>query len=156
MQTVSFLLVGLGNLGRRLCQVLPQKQDHLRRRYGVQLRLVGAADSQGAAYDPMGLDVARIAELKAAGGTIAAYPTVGRRGWTAVDLVAVEEADLLLEASPVNLHQGAEPGLTCIRTALQRGMHVVTPNKGPLVLAYRELHELAAANGVQLRFDGTV
>ncbi|HET91525.1 MAG TPA: homoserine dehydrogenase, partial [Chloroflexi bacterium] len=40
--------------------------------------------------------------------------------------------------------------------ALQRGMHVVTPNKGPLVLAYRELHELAAANGVQLRFDGTV
>ena len=33
---------------------------------------------------------------------------------------------------------------------------VVTPNKGPLVLAYRELHDLAAAHGVQLRFDGTV
>jgi homoserine dehydrogenase len=35
-------------------------------------------------------------------------------------------------------------------------MHVVTPNKGPLVLAYRELHDLAAAQGVHLRFDGTV
>jgi homoserine dehydrogenase len=46
--------------------------------------------------------------------------------------------------------------LTCIRTALQRGMHVATPNKGPLVLAYRELHDLAAAHDVQLRFDGTV
>jgi len=35
-------------------------------------------------------------------------------------------------------------------------MHVVTPNKGPLVVAYRELHDLAAAQEVQLRFDGTV
>jgi len=35
-------------------------------------------------------------------------------------------------------------------------MHVVTPNKGPIVLAYRELVELAAAHGAALRFDGTV
>ena len=35
-------------------------------------------------------------------------------------------------------------------------MHVVTPNKGPLVLAYQELHALARRRGVQLRFDGTV
>jgi homoserine dehydrogenase len=63
---------------------------------------------------------------------------------------------MLLEASPVNLQLGAEPGLTCIRTALRRGMHVVTPNKGPLVLAFDELHDLARASAVQLRFDGTV
>jgi homoserine dehydrogenase len=71
-------------------------------------------------------------------------------------LVRTAEAELLLEASPVNLDQNAEPGLSCIRTAMQRNMHVVTPNKGPMVLAYRELHELAAAQGVELRFDGTV
>jgi homoserine dehydrogenase len=35
-------------------------------------------------------------------------------------------------------------------------MHVVTANKGPIILAYRELHDLAAENGVQLRFDGAV
>jgi homoserine dehydrogenase len=35
-------------------------------------------------------------------------------------------------------------------------MHVVTTNKGPLVVAYQELHDLAALHGVQLRFDGTV
>jgi homoserine dehydrogenase len=43
-----------------------------------------------------------------------------------------------------------------VRLALGRGLHVVTPNKGPLVLAYQELHALAARQGVQLRFDGTV
>ena len=156
MRTVNFLLVGLGNLGRRFCQLLSDKDPLLRHRYGLALRLVGAADSGGAAYDPAGLALLKVAELKLDGRTIADYPGAGRRGWSATDLVATAQADLLLEASSVNLEQGAEPGLTCIRTALGRGMHVVTPNKGPLVVAYRELHALAAARGVQLRFDGTV
>lgn len=157
MHTVRFLLIGLGNLGRRFCKVLLEKDTLLRHRYGMDLRLVGAADSRGAAYDPvMGLDPGKVVGLKRAGGTVADYPDVGRRGWQATELVLMAKADLLLEASPVNLKQGAEPGLTCIRTALRRGMHVVTPNKGPLVVAYQELHELAAAQGVQLRFDGTV
>jgi homoserine dehydrogenase len=157
MQTVRFLLIGLGNLGRRFCEILHQKDAFLRRRYGLDLRLIGAADSRGAAYDPvMGLDPAQAARLKQSGKSIADYPGVGVHGLQASALVASADADLLLEASPVNLKQGAEPALTCIRTALQRGMHVVTPNKGPLVLAYRELHDLAVAHNVQLRFDGTV
>ena len=156
MRTVRCILVGLGNLGRRLCEVLLDKDPLLRSRYGLALRLVAAADSRGAACDPAGLDLAEVVRLKQAGGTTADYPGAGRRGWQAPALVATAEADVLLEASPVNLKQGAEPGLTNIRTALQRRMHVVTPNKGPLVLAYRELHDLAAAHGVQLRFDGTV
>ena len=156
MQTIRIVLVGLGNLGRRLCEVLSEKEPLLRDRFGLELRLVAAADSRGAAYDPAGLNTAEVARLKRAGDTVADYAGAGRQGWLAPDLVATAEADVLLEASPVNLKEGAEPALTCIRTALQRGMHVVTPNKGPLVLAYQELHDLAAAHGVQLRFDGTV
>jgi len=157
MQIVNFVLVGLGNLGRRFCEILPAKESLLRSRYGLALRLVGAADSGGAAYEPVvALDPANVAEIKRNGGTIADYPGVGQRGVQAAELVATAQADLLLEASPVNLAQGAEPGLTCIRTALERGMHVVTPNKGPLVVAYQELHALAKACGVQLRFDGSV
>ena len=157
MRTVRLLLIGLGNLGRRLCEVLSEKDELLRERYELELRLIGAADSRGAAYDPAsGLDLKRVAEIKREGGTIADYPGAGRRGWLATELVATAEADVLLEASPVNLTQGAEPAMTCIRTALERGLHVVTPNKGPLVLAYGELHDLAAAHAAQLRFDGTV
>jgi len=36
--------------------------------------LVGAADSQGAVYDPDGLDVAELIRLKAAGKSVVAYP----------------------------------------------------------------------------------
>jgi homoserine dehydrogenase len=153
--TIRILLVGLGNLGRRFCDLLADKGPYVEARYSLHLLLVGAADSRGIAYDPDGLDTARVSAIKQAGGSIADFPGVGRPG-QAAELVAQAEADLLCEASPVNLQQGAEPGLSHIRVAMERGMHVVTPNKGPMVLAYQELHDLAARQGVQLRFDGTV
>jgi len=156
MRQIRIVLIGLGNLGRRFCEILLAKDVRLRQRYDLALRVVGAADSRGVAYDPAGLDLEQIVRLKTSGGTVADYPNSGRRDWDSPTLVAYAEADILLETSPVNLEQGAEPGLTCVRTALQRGMHVATPNKGPLVVAFDELHALAAEHGVQLRFDGTV
>lgn len=156
MRQVRIVLVGLGNLGRRFCEVVQSQAPLLEGRYGLQLILVGAADSRGAAYDPQGLDLAEVVRLKSERGTVGQYPEVGRMGWDALDLVKTAEADVLLEASPVNLEQNAEPGLSCIRTAMQRGMHVVTPNKGPLVVAFGELHALARAQGVAFRYDGTV
>ena len=156
MREIRFLLIGLGNLGRRFCELLVEKDVVLQERYGFALRLVGAADSRGTAYSPEGLSPALVAQLKREGRSIADYPDTGRPGESALALVMAAEADLLLEASPVNLSQGAEPGLSCIRAAMQKGMHVSTPNKGPLVVAFRELHELAAECGVKLRFDGTV
>jgi homoserine dehydrogenase len=153
--TVRILMVGLGNLGRRFCDLLVDRGPYLEARYGLRLLLVGVADSGGVAYDRDGLDPARLSQIKLAGGSAADYPGVGRRG-QAAELIAEAEADLLCEASPVNLREGAEPGLTHVRLALERGLHVVTANKGPMVLAYQELHDLAARYGVQLRFDGTV
>ena len=153
--TVRILMVGLGNLGRRFCDLLVDKGPYAEARYGLRLLLVGAADSGGVVYDPGGLDPARLSQIKLAGGSAADYPGAGRHG-LAAELIAQAEADLVCEASPVNLRQGAEPGLTHVRLALERGLHVVTANKGPMVLAYYELHDLAARQGVQLRYDGTV
>ncbi len=149
-------MVGLGNLGRRFAELLIAKGDFVRCRFGLDLRLVGAADSHGAACDPDGLDPRIVVRIKSERGSIGAYPAAGRMGLGAVDLVRSVDADLLCEASPVNLGAGGEPGLSCARIALERGMHVVTPNKGPIVLAYRELVGLAKEKGVSLRFDGTV
>jgi homoserine dehydrogenase len=153
---VRILLVGLGNLGRCFCDILAEKGPQLEADYGLRFMVVGAADSRGSAYDKNGLDVAQISAIKQAGGTIASYPGVGDTNMSAANLVSGRDADVLCETSPVNLNQGAEPGLTHVRTALERGIHVVTPNKGPLALAYEELHELAERHSVQLRFDGTV
>jgi homoserine dehydrogenase len=155
-RTVRLLLVGLGNLGRRFAGVIAAKHEELLRRYGLDVRIVGAADSRGAAIDPSGLDGAEIEAVKEAGGSISELPGVGRPGVSGLELIETVDADALCEASPVNLNTGAEPGLSHVRRALEKGLHVSTPNKGPIVLAYRELTALARRRGVQLRFDGTV
>lgn len=156
MRDIRFLLIGVGNLGRRFCELLIAKDAVLRADFGLNLRLVGAGDSRGTAYSVDGLSLTTIVRLKQEGRSVGDYPGLGRVGNSALALVRSAEADLLLEASPVNLQQGAEPGLSCIRAALEKGMHVSTPNKGPLVIAYRELQDSAAAKGVKLHFDGAV
>jgi len=153
---VNALLVGVGNLGRRFARTIEEKREELIERYGLDVRIVGAADSRGAAISPEGLDGAAIDAVKRTGGSVGDLPSVGRPGMTGLELIESADADALCEASPVNLDAGAEPALSHVRRALECGMHVSTPNKGPIVVAYRELEALAEANGVQLRFDGTV
>ena len=155
IKQVKLVLIGVGNIGRRFLEILARKGEILRARYGLELVLVGVADSSGAALAIEALDPLQVIHLKQAGHGIAAYPLHGRAGMGALELVQQAQADVLLEASPTNLRDG-QPGLSCIEKALRRGMHVVTVNKGPLVLAYSRLVKLAAEKGVRLAFSGAV
>jgi homoserine dehydrogenase len=152
---IRIVVSGLGNIGRRFLSILYGKAPLLRERYGLSFLLVAAADSRGAALDPGGLDIPTVVALKDKGRSVAEVPSHGRTGMTPLELVREAAADALCEATPVDLHDG-EPGLSCIRAALGQGMHVVTANKGPLVLAYPELKALAQTHSVALRFCGTV
>jgi len=154
-RSIRLLLVGVGNVGRRVLELLVQKRAVLRERFGLSFTLVGAADSSGAAVQSVGLDAQEIVRLKTAGYGVAEYPGAGRPGSTALEVVETVSADMLLEATPANLQDG-QPGLACIATALDRGMHVVTADKAPLVLAYPRLQKIAQEHNVQLRFSATV
>ncbi len=155
MKTSRFVLVGVGNVGQRYLHILTQKQESLGARYGLQLILVAAVDSTGAALNPSGLDMAEVLRIKRAGKGMAAYAPGGRPGLASVDALRQSEADLLIEVSPTNLQDG-EPGLSDIAWALSHGMDVVTANKGPLVLAYQRLAALAAEHSKGLLFSGAV
>jgi homoserine dehydrogenase len=149
------LLMGAGNVGRRLLELVVGKGDVLHDRLGLELVLVGVADTSGAALCATGLDPEQIVHLKLEGGGVAGYPECGQPGLSALQMVRSAEADLLVDASPASMEDG-QPGLGCMESALVRGMHVVTANKAPLVLAFPHLLGLAQANGAQLRFDATV
>lgn len=156
---IRMIVAGLGNIGRRFLAVVESKREDLQARYGIRLRLVGAADSKGAAVGADGLDIPTVVSLKENKQSAADYvDEAGGRGYAGMpplEVVQQVEADVLCEATPVNLKTG-EPGLGCIRAALDQGMHVVTANKGPLVLAYGELIRLAQEKSVAFRFCGTV
>ncbi|MFC2030180.1 homoserine dehydrogenase [Chloroflexota bacterium] len=151
---VSLLLMGAGNVGRRLMGLFVLKEQRLRD-LGLELSLTGVSDTSGVAVCPSGLDLQQLVALKEEGKGVAEYPHWGQAGVTALEMVLNTEADLLLEAAPANMQDG-QPGLGCIEAALSRGMHVVTADKVPLVLAYSQLMGLAKSKGVRLRFDATV
>jgi homoserine dehydrogenase len=136
--TQRIIMAGLGNVGRSFLEILLSHGQQLRDRYGVAFTVVGAADSGGAAIDPAGLDVAALLAAKQEQRSVATLPGAGRPGMSGLELARSAEADLLLEATPVNLRDG-QPGLDIVRTALGRGMSAVLANKGPLALAYQEL-----------------
>ena len=155
LQTIDLILVGLGNVHQRFLHLLDSRQDILATRYGLRLRVVGASDSSGALAAPAGIDPAALLAHKLAGGNAANAPG-GQPGATALDLFSQQlQADALLEASPVNLDD-AEPALSFVLGALERGVDVVLANKAPLALRYRDVHRAAEANAARLAFSATV
>jgi homoserine dehydrogenase len=154
-QRVRLLLIGVGNVGSRFLGLLHSKQETLADRLGLELILVGAADSSGAAICEAGINPQDLVDLKAGGRSVADHPRCGRPGLTALEMVGMCEAELLLDASPGNMETG-QPGLACIETGLAKGMHIVTANKSPLVLAFPRLVAKAQQYGVRFRYDATV
>jgi len=154
-QRIRFTLIGLGNIGRNLLDVLIHRRERVTADYGLDFVLVGAADSSGAAIDPAGLDLVRVRDIKLARQGMSLYPAAGHAKMSALEMLKAVEADVLVDASPTSLQDG-EPGLSCTRYALNAGQHVVAANKGPLVLAYGELMALAHQLGRHFLFSGTV
>ncbi|MHB1319737.1 MAG: homoserine dehydrogenase, partial [Anaerolineae bacterium] len=155
MKDVRIAVIGLGNIGRNLLDVIAHRQAAVASEYGLRLLLVGAADSSGAAIDSQGLDLAHLRDIKLARGGAATYPQTGRPGVSALEMLQTTVFDVLVDASPTNMVDG-QPGMACVRYALESGRHVVMADKGPLVLAFGELTALAASSGAQLRYSGTV
>jgi len=155
-QAIRIALAGAGGLGSRFLQLLDEVGPRLRAEFGWSLRVVAAADSGGWVAAPGGLVTKEVLAAKRRSGSVGTVPEGGHLGSRALEMVQIVDYDVLCEATPVHLSAGAEPGLSHVRAALRRGRHVVTPNKGPIVLAWDELHQLAKTHGAALRFDGTV
>jgi homoserine dehydrogenase len=133
----------------------------LQDRYRIAFRITGVASRRlGWIADPEGLDSAILLASKSASlsdisrtgvsGPHISGPHVDVRSW----LVAAQ-ADVLFEATSLNVESG-QPAIDHIRAALEHGAHAITANKGPIVRAYRELRDLAAARGKRFLFESTV
>lgn len=152
-------LIGCGTVGQGLLQILHDKKDYLRDAFGFEARVVAIADKlKGTLLVPGGIDIPTVLALLAAGKGLAEYPrTAGGRTvpLDPLDMIGQTDADIIAEMTYTDIKTG-EPATSYIRKALELGKHVVTSNKGPAALHYRELHDLARRNGVQFRIEGTV
>jgi homoserine dehydrogenase len=148
-------LLGFGNVGRAFARLLLRKAPTLKADYHLTCSVVGLMTARhGGAVNPEGLDLQRALDLSQSGLSLEPLSVVPSPDDGLLFIHACA-ADVLIELTPLNLDNG-EPAITHVRTALEKGMHVVSANKGPVAFAYRELRRLAASQRRAFLFESTV
>ncbi|MGB6877646.1 MAG: hypothetical protein WBD87_16605 [Candidatus Acidiferrales bacterium] len=150
IRTYRLALVGFGNVGKEFVRLLLTKDLALRRDYGIAWKLTGVASRRiGWVADANGLNPAAALDHRwpQAQG---AQQSANVRDW-----LAAAQADVLFEASSLERRTG-QPAIDHLQAALESGAHAISANKGPVVHAYRELRELAAARGRKFFFESAV
>lgn len=133
-------LIGYGNVARGLIDLLRTRRETLVNEFGFRPTITAIVARRGAAINPAGIEPGDEIRLDRLGVTFDQ---------------AIEHADVVCEVTPTDARTGGA-GLFHCRAALAAGKHVVTANKGPLVVAYRELAQLARDCNVHFRYEGTV
>lgn len=141
-QRLKALLLGAGSLGRAFLRRLRDR--------GGPVDIVGVITAHhGRLMAPEGIDPSLALNMVESDGLGESAPPDFKK------LLEAVRPQVLVECIPQNIRHG-EPSLTFLRTALDMGIHVVTSNKAPIVLGYRDLRHRAAKTGVMFRFEATV
>ena len=133
MSGARILLAGHGSVGKAFHELVQES--------GIG-KVVAVVRRAGSWLDENGV---------APGGTLLAK----RQHVSVVEAIDKVRPDVFVELTPSNLQTG-EPGSAHIRAALERGVPVVTANKGPLLRQYKALTDLAREKKTPFRFEGTV
>jgi homoserine dehydrogenase len=159
MPQYNLALLGFGNVGRAFARLLIRKRGELLKRYNLTCQVTGIYTARhGAAIHPGGLNLEQaLTAIENSGGSSAALSALSTppAPADAIDFIQRSEGDVLFETSPVNYETG-QPAISHLSTALHRGMHGITANKGPVVHAYRQLTELATSKALKFYFESTV
>jgi len=149
-------LLGFGTVGQGLCEILLSKSEQLKTQYDFEWEVVAVSDMlKGSVYSPDGLDVTQLLKLAEAGSSLEEYDGGAEKGWDAIKTARESNADIVCEMTYTDVKTG-QPATDHCRAAFETGKHVVTSNKGPAALFYRELVDLASKNNVKFMIEGTV
>ena len=150
MEKINIILVGFGRVGQAFFNLLREKYDYCRARYGLELELRGIVRNKGSillsstqrAMTPayfLTEDLDTLADW---------IPSI-----TLSDFLEEFGSGIVVDCTPSNLENG-EPGFTIMKTALEKGWHVVTASKGALVLRPGELQNLSKEKNVLIKASG--
>lgn len=147
---MNLALLGFGNVGRALVELLVQKRAALKSEHGLEWRITALATrslgywvTTGGGFDPEKLKQGQFIPGER-------LPTSEVGAW-----LDASRAGVLIETTSLNPHNG-QPAIDHLRMALERKMHAITANKGPVVHAYPDLSALAKAQERRFLFESSV
>jgi len=141
-------IIGYGGVGKALVQLFNDKVDYLHKE-GMQVQVNYIIGRNGGVYNSKGIDLPDFIDFGVGQRDIAKYPKGGEIDLSFTKMLENRDVDVVIELTPTNKEIG-EPGMTHIKRSLEYGINVVTANKGPILLAYKELKNIAVKTNVQL------
>ncbi len=152
MRRINIVLIGFGNVGKGFLQVLHQKKQLCRERYGLEIEVYSIFKRGGGLFSPRSLNIKEILERYSSSSSLEENLD-WKPGLKLKEAFESLEPGVLVVCTPSSIKDG-EPGLGYVHCALDKGWHVVTADKGPLVVDYRRLKEKATRNRLSLKFSG--
>ncbi len=151
-------IIGFGTVGMGFLEILNRKADILKEKHGFVPKIVAISDKiKGSLIDYKGLDIQKLIKILKEGGNLKDY---GKGFYTfeeknSIDIIEEIDSDILIEMTYTNINTG-EPATTHIKKAFEKGKHIVTSNKGPIALFYKDLKKMADERNLLMGIEGTV
>jgi homoserine dehydrogenase len=155
MKTYRLALIGFGNVGRGLAQLLIDKETQLGFDLEIAIKITAVSDMHlGYASDPEGLNLRELLRLPNDKGALTNLPG-GRKEADNEGAITADHVDIVAELTFTNPKTG-EPAITHCNLAKNHGKHAITTNKGPVALAGGRLRNSAKFDRLAFRYEGSV
>jgi len=149
---VKIVYVGFGIVSQGLAEIILGNNSVLPVVESVEIQTVGILDiMKGSKIDANGINMHDVL-LNAKKGDYSLLTD------TIIDIPkAIQEinADIIIEASFTDIKTG-QPAISHMESALKTDKHVVTTNKGPFAVAYKQIFNLASLMKKNVAIEGTV
>lgn len=136
-------LIGFGGVGRAFIELLIMKKEK------IDIKVKYIINSKGGIYNSKGINIEELIEFLNKNKLISQYYQWIDKDITIETIIKNNDINTLVELTNTNIENG-EPGYTHMRLALENKINVVTGNKGPILLHYNKLKDIATYNSVQL------
>ena len=155
MKTYNLALVGFGNVGRGLAQLLFDKQQELSADPEIAISITAVSDIHlGFASDPDGLNLSELIRLRNEKGALENLPG-GKKEADNEAAITADHVDIVTELTFTNPKTG-EPAISHCQLAKTHGKHAITTNKGPVALAGGRLRNEAKNIRLAFKYEGSV
>lgn len=149
---MDIALIGFGGVGQALIELFINKESYIFEKYNLKINVKYIIKSNGGLYSEEGIDLKELMNF------VKQNEIHKHKLWSEkinIDyVIRNKNIDTLIELTPTNIIDG-EPALTYIKSALNNKINVVTGNKGPILLKYKELNNLAHNNKASLKVGCT-
>jgi homoserine dehydrogenase len=147
---IKIAMLGFGNVGRAFMRYLDKTGER------ENFKIFGIADVSGGVIFPDPEDAHWILEMQEQGRAVADCAARGSFSnvLSFVNNLPQAGIEAVIECMPTNPVDG-QPALDLLRRAIEKGLAVVTVDKGPIVHGYQSLTFLARRQGTKIAYSGT-